>query len=464
MTLPAPSKAFSFTDWARTRPQEPPPGDRLDAAFAELRSALIATQRALSDLRRDDGQLRNASVGAVQLQPELADDLAEVLKLTQVNQRLTQEARDAVTEHAISEQNIELLARDAERAAVVSRQNLTACEAAALAITDRLDGARQTAARTESTARDAISASNYAEALSDNAEKFKDEALQWAEYLAGPVVNSADAPAYIAASPFPHGLYYQPVEGYGGTGGLWSAKWWAIWASQLIGPWASYYLGPWASAPYPGQRNSDTGQVTPTPIGEGSFFYNTTSKTFEVWDGVQWIPAFTLASGFQARYAYIATAGQTTFSGADLTGKTPVVGDSPSNVHVNGVQLLEVDDYAINKTTNTLTFTSPLYAGALVQWDLLVPTNKLAPVAANIYKTIVTGTINGTNKNFTLTYNPGTGMVPVNTNNAAQLVVCLDGIVQEPTADYTIAANALNFTIAPQANSHLWVSFIGSAV
>lgn len=57
-------------------------------------------------------------------------------------------------------------------------------------------------------------------------------ALKWAEYLAGPVINPADAPAYIAASIVPSGLFYDPVQG--GAGGLFSAKYWAVQAATYI--------------------------------------------------------------------------------------------------------------------------------------------------------------------------------------------------------------------------------------
>jgi hypothetical protein len=80
---------------------------------------------------------------------------------------------------------------------------------------------RATAAAFDAEATTAENWGTYSKAQADNAIAAKNEALQWAEYLAGPVVTSAAAPRILPA-PFPHGLYYQPVQGPGGVAGLWS--------------------------------------------------------------------------------------------------------------------------------------------------------------------------------------------------------------------------------------------------
>ena len=55
--LKVPQRLFSFTDWMKSRPREPIPGDRLDMQFSELINAISATQRAIADIRADDGKL-----------------------------------------------------------------------------------------------------------------------------------------------------------------------------------------------------------------------------------------------------------------------------------------------------------------------------------------------------------------------------------------------------------------------
>ena len=292
----------------------------------------------------------------------------------------------------------------------------------------------------------------------------KNEATQWAEYLAGPVVTPNDAPAYIAGHPFGHGLYYQPVEG--GLAGLWSAKWWALYAQQLVGAWSYYYLGSWATPPVPGSTNPATGQTVPTPFAPGSFYYNTTTNQLFIWDGSQWNEPYApvLTPGYASSYDYIATAGQTNFSGADIHGKTPDVGISPSDVHVNGLRLVYGSQYTVNASTNTMTLVTPATVGAKVQWDLLTQTS--TNVGVSIRKVTISPAPNGTNLNFTMTYiDPDSGgTLPTDVVGGAQLQLQLDGIAQEPGADFVASGDALTMAAAPQANSHFWALWFAAGV
>lgn len=319
----------------------------------------------------------------------------------------------------------------------------------------------------EAQTADAQDWANYSQAQADNAIAAKDEALQWAEYLAGPVVNADEAPAYIAGSPFPHGLYYQPVEGYGGVAGLWSAKWWAVYAAQLVGPWGFYYLGGWESPPFPGAVNPDTGIKVPSPLAPGSFYYDITTGELYVWNGSEWKSPYVLASGAVSQFVYQASAGQTAFAGADYFGKAPNVGASPSDVHLNGVRLVETIDFVVDAASSTLTLQNiAVTAGSIVQWDLLVSPDNLVPGNVHTFKAALTPTVpDGVAKNFTMTYShPVHGITPVNVTDGAQLQVCLDGIIQEPGADYSAAGNTLTMATAPIAGAHFWVVWFSNAV
>lgn len=59
-----------------------------------------------------------------------------------------------------------------------------------------------------------------------------DQGLKWSEYIAGPVVSHNAAPAAIAATPFPEGLFADPIAG--SPGGLFSAKYWALAAANTV--------------------------------------------------------------------------------------------------------------------------------------------------------------------------------------------------------------------------------------
>jgi hypothetical protein len=458
-----PARKVSLSDHVRANPRQPLPADLLDLQIHNLIEAVKSTQAALEDIRRDDGKLRNRSVGVEQLNTDITRLILDGIEARAA--AMTARAEGAAANAQAVEDRVSLTARDAEAAAVAAAKFLSAIAHADECVAKRTD---QVVNLSDEVAIDAVEAgnwANYAKAQSDNAIAAKDEALQWAEYLAGPVVDSAKAPAYIEDSAFPHGLYYQPVQGYGGNAGLWSAKWWAIYAAQLVGPWGFYYLGGWYDPPVPGSINPDTGVTTPSPIAPGSFYYDIDTGQIYVWTGSEWRTPYALSPGYQNNYVYVATANQTVFSGADSTGKIPTVGVCPSDVHLNGVRLVATSDYTINSTTSTLTLLAPAKVNAIVQWDLLVPNDQLVPGAVSIFKTTITPAPDGVVTSFNMTYaNPSTGTQPVNATSSAQMIVSLDGIVQEPGVDFNAAGAALNLTSPPPTGAKLWSVWIANAL
>jgi hypothetical protein len=456
-----PSRQVSFTDLARNNPRAGIPADRLDAQIKNLIDAIHSTQVALADIRRDDGKLKSHLIGPAQIAPELTESLVRDVRLHTLLQATRAEQGAAVAQHA--ENNVALYAKDAESAAVAAAQYLSAISHGNVVAKDASSDAENAADRAEYAATQSQNSSTYSHAQADNAIAAKNEATQWAEYLAGPVVNPNDAPAYIAGHPFGHGLYYQPVEGYGGNAGLWSAKWWAIYAAQLVGPWSFYYLGGWTDPPIPGSVNPDTGIKVPNPIPPGSFYYDTDTDTVYFWNGSAWVSPFALAAGITSRFVYLATAGQTTFTGQDYNGTTPAVGTSPSDVHLNGVKLVPTLDYTV--TGDTLTLTIPATVNSVIQWDLLVADSSLTPTGVHSFKCALTGAINGTNTTYTLTYShPTNGPQPTAITDSAQLQVSLDGIIQEPGTDYSANAATLIMGAAPPSTAKLWAVWFATAV
>jgi hypothetical protein len=453
-TVKRPTRLFSFTDWNRSRPKDPLPGDRVDAQVNELIVAITSTQTALAQIRRDDGQLPNNSVGPEQLQPGVIDQLTKAVEVRARDLKIA--AETAAISAMNADRTASLYARDAESAAISAAQYASAVRSLRAFVDFSADVASRAAASTDVDATDAENWANYSQAQAENAIAAKDEALQWAEYLAGPVVNALDAPDYITGSKYPHGYFYQPVQGMGGMGGLWSAKWWALQAWQVVGSAAFYYLGGWDHAPAPGEQNPATGQVVPKPLPTGAMYYDTVSGKLMVWTGTSWTAGKMLAPGFSAQYVYTATAGQTVFAGADNNGQTPSV-DGPSDVHVNGVRLVDTVDYTVDAPTATLTLAFAASAGSVVQWDVLVSSSQLASGAVNAHK-ILTLTPDGTTQDFTLQYTDPTtsDTVDAAVGDGAQLQVSLDGVLQEPGGDYTASGNTLHFAVAPLATAHLW--------
>lgn len=464
-SLVRPAKAFSFADHARN-PRAPFPGDRLDAQISNLIEAIASTQRALADIRRDDGRLKNHSVGPDQLAVELRHTRGEVDEIERRIISTTTAAIGAADDVRSTVREIDLRARDAENAAVSAAQFLSAVNLAKQSVDRSQDHITALDLAADQQTSDAENWANFAQAQATNAQTEEQLAAAWAEYLAGPVVDSTKAPAYIGSTPWGTGLYYQPVQGFGGMGGLWSSKWWAIYCQQLVGAWNFYYLGAWASPPMPGSTNPATGQKVPNPLAVGSFYYDTTSHQLMIWNGGAWVSPFVLTPGYESTFVYVATAGQTIFSGPDSNSRTPVVGQSASDVHLNGVRLVAVTDYAIDTTASKLTLVFPATVNSIVQWDLLVPASQLAPGAVNAFKgTLAPSPPDGTTTTFSMTYtHPTLGVQPVNVTDGAQLQVSIDGVIQEPGVDYTASGANLTMAKAPLLGSHFWVLWYSNAV
>jgi len=443
-----PKQQILFSD----RPRGQIQADLLDAQIHNLIEAIHSTQLALEDIRRDDGKLKNNSVGREQLAVELKHSRQE---LDAVEKRATAAAEDTVeaATHALNTlRDIDLRAADAEAAAVSAAQMLSAISHGNMAAKSAEDDAENSADRAESAAIDSENWGNYSHANADNAIAAKNEATQWAEYLAGPVVNPNDAPAYIDAHPFGHGLYYQPVEG--ASGGLFSAKWWALYASNIVGNVGIYYLGAWPSPPLPGEVNPDTGQMVPSPIKPGSIYFDSETGQMYVWNGSQWIAPAALTAAYTGHYVYVATAGQTAFSGVDDNGNTPAINGAPTQVHVNGVLLVPNDDYTVAGDVLTLDF--PATVNSIVQWDVMVPPEAFG-AHINAYKVTIAPAPDGVISDFTLTYqDPVDGVQPTDIDSGAQLQVSLDGCLQEPGAAYTASGFNLHFSEPPHPTAGLW--------
>jgi hypothetical protein len=437
------------------RPKGQVQADLLDDQLHNLIEAINSTQLALADIRRDDGKLRTGSVGNDQLAVEIKHTRAEMDTIEARVVEIASNVTAAAGQVAQIAREIHLRALDAEKAAAATLGAVSQTNHNLKSTFDDASDAENSADRSEAAAIQSQNSANYSHANADNAIAAKNEATQWAEYLAGPVVNPNDAPAYIQNHPFGHGLYYQPVEG--GLAGLWSAKWWALYAQQLVGHWNFYYLGAWPTPPMPGEANPGTGLVTPDPLAPGSFYYNTETGSLYIWDGTQWTTPIKLTPAYQANYVYVATAGQTVFSGPDANSNIPLVTKNDSDVHLNGIRLVGGIDYTVDKPTSTLTLAVGATANSIVQWDILVESSQLAPGAISVFKLIITPTPDGTNKIFDMHYNnPTMGNLPIASSQVAEVAISIDGIVQEPAVDFTATGHTLTMANAPPAGCRFW--------
>jgi hypothetical protein len=85
----------------------------------------------------------------------------------------------------------------------------------------------------------------------------------------------------------------------------------------------------------------------------GALYYNSTSGSMKVYDGANWIAASSAGNASLLNYRYVATAGQTTFSGADANAATMSYTQNNIIVSRNGV-VLDPTDYTATSGTSVV--------------------------------------------------------------------------------------------------------------
>jgi hypothetical protein len=92
-----------------------------------------------------------------------------------------------------------------------------------------------------------------------------------------------------------------------------------------------------------GQRYRVSGTAPSTSLDLGDLYFDTASNTMKVYSSGGWINAGSSVNGTADRFEYTATAGQTTFSGADSNGNTLAYDAGYIDVYLNGVKLANAD-------------------------------------------------------------------------------------------------------------------------
>ena len=91
------------------------------------------------------------------------------------------------------------------------------------------------------------------------------------------------------------------------------------------------------------------------PLVTGALYYRTTAPIgMKVWDGSQWLEASAAQQASLVTYEYVATTGQTTFSGADANSVTLSYTVGNVFVSVNGVRLRPGDDFTASTGTSVV--------------------------------------------------------------------------------------------------------------
>jgi len=172
----------------------------------------------------------------------------------------------------------------------------------------------------------------------------------------------------------------------------------------------------------------------------GALYYRTTTPVgMKVYDGAQWLEASAAQQSLMVTYEYVATSGQTTFSGTDANGATLSYVANSISVSLNGVTLRPGDDYTATNGTSVV-----LTSAAALNDELMVIAFAVFNVANAVAKTgdTMTGALN------------------------LQANLVFDGNARRITGDFsnaTIANRVLFQTSTANSNSSLGVIPNGTA-
>ena len=115
----------------------------------------------------------------------------------------------------------------------------------------------------------------------------------------------------------------------------------------------------------------------------GALYYRTTTPVgMKVYDGTQWLEASAAQQSLMVTYEFVATAGQTTFSGTDANGATLSYVANSISVSLNGVTLRPGDDYTATNGTSIV-----LNVAAALNDELMVIAFAVFNVANAVAKT-----------------------------------------------------------------------------
>ena len=175
----------------------------------------------------------------------------------------------------------------------------------------------------------------------------------------------------------------------------------------------------------------------------GDLYFNSVSNAMFVYASTGWVPAGSSVNGTSRRFRYIATAGQTTFTGTDSNGNTMAYDAGFVDVYLNGVRLDQTDYTATSGTSIVLASAAAL-------------NDELNIVA---FGTFSVASINGVDLiNSTVTYNK------IQTVTAGKVLgrdTSGSGVVQELPVSVTASGDVGIGTSSPSAPLH--VSYGGQA-
>jgi hypothetical protein len=447
MTRHQAEKLFSFASWATDHPSDPIPGDRVDIQFDNHRAAILALTEAVENLLRADGKLnhdlitpeslpRGITTGLIlDAKSRIDGYLDPLLARTQYEQRQLES-----TQLDLLSQLHEIKARQRE-----TQELLDAVQHLSSAVQNSTrNGLSKLSQALQANAR-FIEARALDDESSVTAQKWAEVSTVWAEYMDG---NATIPPNILATN--------------GITGDHWSSRWWANRSAQAFGQMAWWYQGAFAGPP-PSTPNDPTGQ----PLPPGAIYWDTVTNKMMVWSGTAWMSTSAPAPAIvQSLYYVVSSGSQSAFplTTLDRFGKNfALSATSPEgiNAYKNGLRLEPNNDFTVNVATSTVTTIVPLTTGQEIIFDLLTPANMLKPSGSANALLCAPLTLDGVQTTFALS--PASGTTIINVGKSEELIVTVDGVVQQPGGAYSALGANIVFVEAPSANALVVIVWLGPA-
>ena len=103
-----------------------------------------------------------------------------------------------------------------------------------------------------------------------------------------------------------------------------------------------------------GERYRVASSAPTTSLNEGDLYFDTTADELKVYKSSGWSAAGSTINGTSARFNYVATANQTTFTGADAAGNTLAYDAGFVDVYLNGSKLLNGTDVTVTSGSSVV--------------------------------------------------------------------------------------------------------------
>ena len=419
--------------------------------FDEHRRSTAQVIDFLRTVVRDDGVVKNGTVGPEQLAPDLPEILAK--RALGAIEDLLASVRQSASQAAVSADEVRRLRENIDELRAQIAQSAAAMARASEEVQMRLRGLD---AEVEARVTALIPAGMLGPQLANY--------YATDEQSAGPLSSDYAQVSIAWAEHMPDTIPPNILAINAITGDHWSSRWWANRSATAFGMLAWWYQGAWPQPGPPSTPNTPTGQ----PLPPGSVYYDTTLGAMMVWNGSTWVNASKPQAAATQSLYYLAAAGQTVFplTVPDRNGQT--FGFNQTNpegleAFVNGVRVEPTFDFTLDVPSSTVTFLRPLTLNTLVIFDLLTPRASLAPVGSATATLTKPITPDGTTTTFTLAKASNRCLAALNVAHNEELLVSVDGVLQQPGAAFTASGSTITFVEAPLATALVFITWLGPA-